>query len=101
MKQVTLEEALLYALAPYGGFLGNITFVDESYKDFNHLKDGFNVAPEINNFCIVHGIDSIHDHEENLEEKLDNLLGEYSESYLIPYLYRGAIIWDLEHNILF
>jgi len=98
MIPATLNEILEYRNSPYGGFLGNITFCDESYKDFKSLKDSYNIPPEVNNFCIVHGIDYVLDYEENLEEKLDNLLGEYSESYLIPSQYQGYIVWSLEDN---
>jgi hypothetical protein len=100
MKTATLNEVLEYRSKPYGGFLGNITFCDETYKDHKDLKDLYDVPPEVNKFCIVHGIDFIFEHEENLEEKLDNLLGEYSESYLIPSVYDGYIIWSLEDNTL-
>jgi len=100
MEKATLEEVLEYRNSPYGGFLGNITFCDETYKDFKSIKDSYNVPSEVNKFCIVHGIDFIFGDEDNLEEKLDNLLGEYSESYLIPNVYDGYIVWDLEDNLL-
>lgn len=99
MKPATRQEILEYRNNPYGGFLGNITFVDESYKDFKDLKDSYSVPVEVNRFCIVHSIDFILDYEENLEEKLDNLLGEYSDSYLIPSVYDGFIVWSLEDNV--
>jgi hypothetical protein len=95
MNQATKEESFQYMLNPHGGFLGNISFVDESYSDFKDLKDEYNLDAEVNLFCIVHKIDFIFDHEENLEEKLDNLLGEFSDSYLIPSEYKGVIVWDL------
>ena len=98
MQPVNLEQVLQYAKEPYGGFLGNITFCDETYRDFKDLKDEYNVPPEVNMFCIVHSIDFILDYEDKLEEKLDNLLGEYAESYLIPSKYKGYIVWSLEDN---
>lgn len=98
MKTATLLEILEYRNNPYGGFLGNITFCDSSYEDFLSLKDSYNLSPEVNKFCIVHGIDFIFNYEDKLEEKLDNLLGEFSESYLIPSVYDGYIVWDLTDN---
>jgi len=98
MKPATLIEILEYRNSPYGGFLGNITFCDDSYKDREGMKDAYNVPAEVNMFCVVHSIDFIFEYEENLEEKLDNLLGEYSESYLIPSQYQGYIVWSLEDN---
>ena len=98
MKAATLIEVLEYVKEPYGGLLGNITFCDSSYKDFEDLKDTYSIPSEVNLFCIVHSIDFIFDYEEKLEEKLDNLLGEYSESYLIPSVYSGYIVWSLEDN---
>lgn len=97
MKTATRKEVLEYRNNPYGGFLGNITFVDSSYKDFRDLKDEYSsqLDSATNKFCIIHEIDFIFDYEENLETKLDDLLGEYSESYLIPSVYDGEIIWDI------
>jgi hypothetical protein len=98
MEVASLVDILQYVKEPYGGFLGNITFCDESYRYFKDLKYEYNIPPEANMFCIVHGIDFIFDYEENLEEKLDNLLGEFSDSYLIPNVYEGYIVWSLEDN---
>ncbi len=100
MKDLTREAILEYVKNPFGGFLGNITFCDESYSDFKSLKDEYNIPPEVNLFCIVHSIDTIYDYEPNLEEKLDDLLGIQSDSYLIPNVYKGYIVWDLEDNKL-
>ena len=98
MKTATLNEVLEYRNKPYGGFLGNVTFCDETYKDCKDLKDLYNITPEANKFCIVHSIDFIFNYEENLESKLDNLLEEYSDSYLIPSKYDGYILWELDNN---
>lgn len=100
MKPATLEQVLEYRNNPHGGFLGNVTFVDDFSKDRNSLKDSYSVPAEVNMFCIVHGIDFIFDYEKDLDKKLDDLLGEYSESYLIPNVYDGYIVWDLEDNLL-
>lgn len=100
MKPATLEQVLEYRNYPYGGFLGNISFCDESDKDFKDMKDTYNVPAEVNKFCVVHGIDFIFEYEKELDKKLDNLLQEYSESYLIPNVYTGYIVWDLEDNLL-
>ena len=59
MKTVTLSEVLEYRNKPYGGFLGNVTFCDETYKDYKDLKDLYNIPPEVNKFCVVHSVDFI------------------------------------------
>lgn len=98
MEVASLVDVLQYVKEPYGGFLGNITFCDETYRDFKDLKDEYNVPPEVNMFCIVHNIDFIYDYEEKLEDRLDDLLGEYSDSYLIPSKYTGYIVWSLDEQ---
>lgn len=94
----TPEELLEYINEPYGGILGNITFIDDSSVDKNDLKDLYSnkLNVETNLFAVVHSIDCIVSNYGDLDiaDYLDDKLNTY-ESYLIPNIYQGIIIFDL------
>lgn len=94
----THEELLEYLNEPYGSILGNITFVDDSSVDKNDLKDLYSnkLNVETNLFAVVHSIDCIVSNYGDLDiaDYLDDNLNSY-ESYLIPNVYQGQIIFDL------
>lgn len=79
-----------------GAIFGNITFVDESYEDFNSLKDSYCIEPEICVFCIINSVVNVLHYisTDDLSYQCEDALQE-AESYLIPSQYTGKIIIDI------
>jgi hypothetical protein len=78
-----------------GAILGTITFCDDTYPDFDSLKDAHSIDPEINVFAIIHKVNKIIQNSKNLTDDCENALSD-NDSYIIPSQYCGSIVLDMQ-----
>lgn len=87
-------------------YVGDITFVEPGQTDYEELYEMYNVDNRDANqnepyFCIVHSIQysttcDSYGNGANMD-KID----DEGDSYIIPDLYFGIIIWEVNRNIYF